>query len=438
MAAKILVVDDEPLLEYVIQQKFRQKIRAKEFNFIFANNGKQALEKIAADPSIDLVLTDINMPEMDGLTLLEKLAEADRTLKAVVVSAYGDLSNIRTAMNRGAFDFLTKPIDFRDMEITIQRTLEVVKQTREDLAKLQQAQTQLVQNEKMASIGQLIAGIAHEINNPVSFISGNLDHAKTYFKDLLHIINLYQKYCQDNLEEIEEEIEAVDLPFILEDLPQMLDSMAEGTDRIRRLSQSMRTFSRSDSSSRIAFNLHAGIDSTLIILRHRLKANEHRPEIQIIRNYGDLPEVQCYPGPLNQVFMNIIANAIDALDELSVEKIDRETDRETENSRTYQISITTATLDKNLHESKDESKKDNSQKNSPEKAVICIADNGPGITEELQKQIFEHLFTTKPVGQGTGLGLSISRQIVVEKHGGNLECISSPGKGTEFIIEIPL
>ncbi|MEM9539401.1 MAG: response regulator [Cyanobacteria bacterium P01_E01_bin.42] len=428
MTAKILVVDDEPLLEYVIQQKFRQKIRAKEFQFMFANNGKQALEKIAADPSIDLVLTDINMPEMDGLTLLEKLAEADRTLKTVVVSAYGDLSNIRTAMNRGAFDFLTKPIDFRDMEITIRRTLEVVKQTREDLAKLQQAQTQLIQNEKMASIGQLISGIAHEINNPVSFISGNLDHAKTYFKDLLHIINLYQKYCQNNLEEIEEEIEAVDLPFILEDLPQMLDSMSEGTERIRSLSRSMRTFSRSDSINRVSFDLHSGIDSTLVILRHRLKATEHRPEIKIIREYGTLPEVLCHPGPLNQVFMNIIANAIDALDELSLPKKDlAENNEEIENYRQtypYQIQIETSLLSNNSNEK--------------ESALVRISDNGPGMTEEVKNQIFEHLFTTKPVGQGTGLGLSISRQIVVEKHGGNLECISSPDKGTEFIIEIPL
>ncbi|MGK7928544.1 MAG: response regulator [Spirulina sp.] len=423
MTAKILVVDDEPLLEYVIQQKFRQKIRAKEFKFIFASNGKHALEKIASDPSIDLVLTDINMPEMDGLTLLEKLAETDRTLKTVVVSAYGDLSNIRTAMNRGAFDFLTKPIDFRDMEITIQRTLEVVKQTREDLAKLQQAQTQLVQNEKMASIGQLIAGIAHEINNPVSFISGNIEHAKNYFNDLLHIVNLYQKSCQNNLEEIEEEMEAVDLPFIVEDLPHMLDSMTEGTNRIRRLSQSLRTFSREDSSSRVAFNLHEGLDSTLMILRHRLKANENRAEIKIIREYSELPDIQCYPGPINQVFMNILANAIDALDELSLGKISQNEEKNSEKN-SYHIKITSSTIaDKNTDRNF---------------AVIRIADDGPGMTAEVQKKIFEHLFTTKPVGQGTGLGLSISRQIIVEKHGGNLQCVSSPGKGTEFIIEIPL
>ncbi|MEA5470283.1 response regulator [Spirulina sp. 06S082] len=423
MTAKILVVDDEPLLEYVIQQKFRQKIRAKEFEFLFANNGKQALEKLAENPAIELVLTDINMPEMDGLTLLEKLAEGDRTLKAVVVSAYGDLSNIRTAMNRGAFDFLTKPIDFRDMEIIIQRTLDFVKRTREDLTKLQQTQTQLIQNEKMASIGQLIAGVAHEINNPVSFISGNLDHARNYFKDLLHIINLYQKHCQDNLQEIEAEIEALDLPFILEDLPQMLDSMTEGTDRIRHLSESLRTFSRADSSNRVSFNLHAGIDSTLIILRHRLKGNDNRPEIQVIREYGELPEVQCYPGPLNQVFMNIIANAIDALDESSLKKVKGEIENNLE-THPNQITIKTAAI----------AETDTDRK----MAAIRILDNGLGMTAEIQKQIFEHLFTTKPVGQGTGLGLSISRQIIIEKHEGNIKCISSPGEGTEFIIEIPL
>ncbi|MDF0554168.1 response regulator [Kamptonema sp. UHCC 0994] len=423
MTAKILVVDDEQLLEYVIQQRFRQKIRVKEFEFVFAHNGREALEKIAEHPPFDLVLTDINMPEMDGLTLLEKLSEIDKTLKAVVISAYGDMQNIRTAMNRGAFDFLTKPIDFQDMEITIQRALETVKQVRQNLTELQDVQTQLIQNEKMASVGQLVAGVAHEINNPISFILGNVEHAENYFQELITALNIYQKHCSLNNPEVQTQIEALDLPFILEDLPQLLNSMKEGTERIRGISISLRTFSRADSTSKVRFNIHEGIDSSLLILRHRLKANEGKPEIQVIKNYGELPPLECYPGQLNQVFLNIIANAIDALEEWDAER-SRDEIKANPNKITIRTFLT------------DESEK-TSEDNSTSHVIISIADNGMGMTEEVKQRVFNHLFTTKSVGKGTGLGLSISRSIIEEKHGGWLSCNSAPGQGTEFIIEIP-
>lgn len=415
MTTKILIVDDEPLLEYLIQQKFRQKIRAKEFEFVFANNGRDAMEKLLANPQFDLVMTDINMPEMDGLTLLNEILSVDKIIKTIVISAYGDLPNIRTAMNRGAFDFLTKPIDFDDMNITMQRALEVVKQSRENLAQLQQTQTQLIQNEKMASIGQLVAGVAHEINNPVGFVLGNIDQAEVYFHNLLNILNLYQEYCCQEQPVVKAEIEAVDLPFILEDLPQLLSSMKEGTKRICQISNSLRTFSRSDTTLKVAFNIHEGIDSTLMILRHQLKAKDNRPEIQVIKEYEALPLVECYPGQLNQVFMNIIANAIDALEVLN----GKETSAQAE-EKLPQIIVRTLV-------SEDETK-----------VEIRIADNGMGIPEEIQQRVFEHLFTTKAVGKGTGLGLSISRQIVEEKHGGKLYFRSSLNVGTEFIIELPI
>ncbi|MEG4576697.1 response regulator [Microcoleus sp. N3A4] len=423
MTAKILVVDDEQLLEYVIQQRFRQKIRVKEIEFVFAHNGREALEKIAESPPFDLVLTDINMPEMDGLTLLEKLSEIDNTLKTVVISAYGDMQNIRTAMNRGAFDFLTKPIDFQDMEITIQRALETVKQVRQNLIELQQVQTQLIQNEKMASVGQLVAGVAHEINNPISFILGNVEHAENYFQELITALNIYQQYCSLNNPEVQAKIEALDLPFILEDLPQLLNSMKEGTERILGISISLRNFSRADSTSKVRFNIHEGIDSSLLILRHRLKAADGKPEIQVIKDYGDFPPLESYPGQLNQVFLNILANAIDALEEWNAGR-SRDEIKANPNKITIRTFLT------------DESEKIINER-STSHVIISIADNGMGMTEEVKQRVFNHLFTTKSVGKGTGLGLSISRSIVEEKHGGWLSCNSAPGEGTEFIIEIP-
>jgi signal transduction histidine kinase len=423
MTTKILVVDDEQLLEYVIQQKFRQKIRAKEIEFVFAHNGKEALEKIAEFPPFDLVLTDINMPEMDGLTLLEKLSQIDNTLKAVVISAYGDMQNIRSAMNRGAFDFLTKPIDFQDMEITIQRALETVTQARKNLRELQEVQTQLIQNEKMVSVGQLVAGVAHEIYNPISFIIGNIEHAETYFQGLMTALSIYQQHCSLNNPEVQTQIEALDIPFLLEDLPQLLNSMKGGTERILGISISLRSFSRADSTSKVPFNIHEGIDSSLLILRHRLKANEGKSEIKVIKDYGTFPPVECYPGQLSQVFLNILANAIDALEE-------QDSGRSRDEIKANPNFITIRTFLTN------ESEK-NLQDNSTSHVRISITDNGRGMTEEVRQRVFNYLFTTKAIGKGTGLGLSISRSIVEEKHGGWLTCNSTPGEGTEFIIEIP-
>jgi signal transduction histidine kinase len=423
MTTKILVVDDEQLLEYVIQQKFRQKIRAKEIEFVFAHNGKEALEKIAEFPPFDLVLTDINMPEMDGLTLLEKLSQIDNTLKAVVISAYGDMQNIRSAMNRGAFDFLTKPIDFQDMEITIQRALETVTQARKNLTELQEVQTQLIQNEKMVSVGQLVAGVAHEIYNPISFIIGNIEHAENYFQGLMTALSIYQQHCSLNNPEVQTQIEALDIPFLLEDLPQLLNSMKGGTERILGISISLRSFSRADSTSKVLFNIHEGIDSSLLILRHRLKANEGKSAIKVIKDYGTFPPVECYPGQLSQVFLNILANAIDALEE-------RDSGRSRDEIKANPNFITIRTFLTNEIEK-------NFQDNSNSHVRISITDNGRGMTEEVRQRVFNYLFTTKAVGKGTGLGLSISRSIVEEKHGGWLTCNSTLGEGTEFIIEIP-
>jgi predicted ATPase/signal transduction histidine kinase/tRNA A-37 threonylcarbamoyl transferase component Bud32 len=283
----------------------------------------------------------------------------------------------------------------------------------QSLNKLQQTQAQLVQTEKISSLGQLVAGVAHEVNNPVSFISGNLSHVNQYVEDLIHVLNLYQKYLPSPPEEILEETDAIDLDFLLVDLPKMISSMKLGIERIRGIMQSLRNFSRTDSADKKAVDVHEGLETTLMILQHRLKAGPTRPAIQVIKEYGDLPPVACFPGQMNQVFMNLLANAIDALDESNIGKNYLELEK---NPNT--ITIRTEIIE--------------------EQAVIRIADNGPGMPEEVRQKLFNPFFTTKPEGKGTGLGLSISYQIVTEKHEGKLECFSSPGNGAEFVITIPI
>ncbi|MBD2690497.1 ATP-binding protein [Anabaena catenula] len=281
----------------------------------------------------------------------------------------------------------------------------------------QQLATQLVQSEKMSSLGQLVAGVAHEINNPVSFIYGNLTPANLYIQDLIKLIQLYQQYYPQPNAEIQNEIETIDLDFIMVDLPKLLNSMNVGAQRIKEIVVSLRNFSRLDEAEMKAVNIHEGIDSTLMILQSRLKATSNRPEIEIIKEYANLPLAECYAGQLNQVFMNIIANGIDAIDESSV-------------SGQWSM-VNGKTIDNPKIEIYTEITSD-------QEVIIGIKDNGSGINENVQKHLFEPFFTTKPVGKGTGLGLSISYKIITEKHGGNLKCLSAPGIGTEFVIIIPL
>ncbi|HEY9691853.1 MAG TPA: ATP-binding protein [Oculatellaceae cyanobacterium] len=292
------------------------------------------------------------------------------------------------------------------------------------LQELQRTQTQLIQNEKMSSLGQLVAGVAHEINNPINFIYGNLNHARENTQDLLNLVALYQQYYPSPTPEIQDGIEDIDLEFMNEDLPKLLSSMQVGADRIREIVQSLRNFSRLDEAAIKAVDIHEGIDSTLLILRHRLKSNDEIRNVEIIKDYGKLPLVECYAGQLNQVFMNIIANAIDAL-EAGVSKTSGDDQQKQHPTPTIKISteVSERTSDDNT---------------STSWVIIRIADNGAGIPEELQLRIFDPFFTTKPVGKGTGIGLALSYQIVVEKHGGMLSCTSAPHQGTEFVIEIPV
>ncbi|MEH2352440.1 trifunctional serine/threonine-protein kinase/ATP-binding protein/sensor histidine kinase [Nostoc sp.] len=296
---------------------------------------------------------------------------------------------------------LEQKVEKRTQEITEKAT-----QLESTLEKLYSTQSQLIQSEKMSGLGQLVAGIAHEINNPINFIYGNLQPASEYVASLIELNNLYQELYPQPLPEIAEKIADIELEFISNDLQKLLLSMRVGADRIRKIVLSLRNFSRLDESEIKSVDIHSGIDSTLLILQHRLQSNSKHPEIAVIQKYGQLPLVNCYASALNQVFMNIINNAIDALEESDI-------------NRQPTIIIQTE-----FREAK--------------KVVIRIADNGIGMSESVQNKIFNPFFTTKSIGSGTGLGLSTSYSIVVEKHGGNLSCISAPGEGTEFIIEIPL
>ncbi len=280
------------------------------------------------------------------------------------------------------------------------------------LHELQQTQAQLIHTEKMSTLGQMVAGVAHEINNPVSSVCGNLVHVGHYTEDLLNLLDMYQQQCPQPSAAIQDKIKDIELEFLLEDLPKAMSSMQVGADRIREIVRSLRNFSRKDDSQMSKVNLHEGIEGTLLILQSRLKARGNYPEIAVIKDYGNLPLVECYAGKINQVFMNLIGNAIDAIEEYNEGRSVGEV-----KANRSKIKIRTEVQNSN--------------------AVIRITDNGPGMPEEVSQQLFEAFFTTKPADKGTGLGLSISYK-VVQEHGGKLSCVSALGHGAEFIIELPI
>lgn len=321
---------------------------------------------------------------------------------------------------------------------------------------LQSTQSQLIHNAKMVGLGQLVAGIAHEINNPINFIYGNINHAGQYAKDLLKLLQLYQQEYPQPVERIQEEIETLDLDFLTQDFEDIMKSMVRGAERIRKIVSSLGTFSNLDKAEKKLADIHECIDSVLLILQNRLEANSFHFEIQVIKEYGSLPLVECYPGELNQVFLNILSNAIDAM-QFSLKPIN-DGDEEGKITDFKTILIRTETTEENIYNNSEkvltptEQSRELSKSNNTEelpampikdssmtisKVIIRIADNGCGISEDVKQRIFDPFFTTKAVGAGTGLGLFVSHQIVVKKHGGELICVSTPGKGTEFAIALP-
>lgn len=415
--ANILAVDDTPanlqlLIDMLSQQAYKVRVLP---------NGSLVVKSVLANPP-DLILLDIQMPQMDGYQVCEALKANPMTqdIPVIFISALSEGLDKVKAFSVGGVDYITKPFLLEEVIARIENQLRLKAQEKQLKEKAQQlelvlkdfqcTQAQLIQTEKMLSLGQMVAGVAHEINNPINFISGNLTYARNYFKDLMSLVEIYQQTYPNPTPEIEQLAEEIDLEFLLKDWTKLTHSMQVGAERIQKIVQSLKLFSRLDEAELKPVDLHEGIDNTLLLLQHRLKAEGKRCEIQVIKDYGELPKFICYGSQLNQVFMHLLSNALDALQQKLEE--------------TPMITIST--------EVKHQQKNENFAK-----AVIKIADNGMGMSKEVVEQIFDPFFTTKPVGSGTGLGLAICHQIVVEKHKGKISCVSTPGQGTELIMEIP-
>jgi two-component system, NtrC family, sensor kinase len=418
----VLIVDDNPTNLSVLSESLSNA----GFRVAVATDGESALKQIKYRQP-ELILLDVMMPGIDGFETCRRLKADPVThdIPIIFMTALADTENKVRGLSLGAVDYITKPFQQdealarvkahsqlrsfaktlaeQNQQLTAQKT-----ELSEALNQLQKTQTQMLQTEKMSSLGQLVAGVAHEINNPVTFISGNLIPTRDYVQGLFKLIGLYQKHYPNPTDEIQTELEAIDLNFVTEDLPKLLVSMKTGADRIRKIVLSLRNFSRLDESECKAVDIHEGIDNTLMILGHRLSLKPNRPEIQVVREYGNLPQVECHVGEINQVYMNILNNAIDAL----------------EPTLNHPIACPEIRIRTELDEF--------------QQIVIHITDNGIGIAKEIQPRIFDPFFTTKPIGQGTGMGLSTSYQIVEQQHGGSLTCVSTPQHGTELTIKLPL
>ncbi|OIP72021.1 MAG: hybrid sensor histidine kinase/response regulator [Oscillatoriales cyanobacterium CG2_30_40_61] len=410
----ILIVDDNPTNLAVLSQT----LKSAGFAVRVAEDGESALELVERKQPA-LILLDIQMPGIDGFETCKKLKADPKTqeIPIIFLTALTNTENKVKGLSLGAVDYIGKPFEQEEVLARVRVHLELKHLTEtleqrvaERTAILEKTQVQLVQQEKLSSLGQLVTGIAHEMNNPISCIVNNIPPAQEYVMDINHIFNLCQTYYDQLPQPLQEAIISTDLDFILTDLNDLFNSMKLSTDRIKDISSSLRNFARTDSSTKVLFDIHDGIDSTLLILSHRFKPLGENMAIQLLKEYGDLPPIYCYPGQLNQVFMNLLANAIDALEEASNQGLF--------NPRIPLITIQTSQPE-------------------PESVLIKISDNGIGMTQEISQRIFEPLFTTKPVGQGTGLGLLIVNEII-EKHQGKLNLYSTPREGTKLEIILPL
>ena len=450
MPVRILLVDDTPTNLAVLSES----IQDQGWTTLFATDGETAIEQAEyAQP--DLILLDVMMPGLDGFETCSRLKANPSTAEVPVIfmTALSDTVDKVKGLKLGAVDYITKPFQqeevvarvamqlrlhhmnqqLENQNVLLSQKVEQQAKTEQQLQQLtaeleqrvqlrtaeltsalntlKQAQVHLVQSEKMSSLGQMVAGIAHEINNPVNFIYGNLRPAQEYFKDLIELVHHFQECYPNPEKELQEHIDSLDINFVAEDAYKLMESLKIGADRIRQIVLSLRNFSRLDEAEMKAVDIHDGIDSTLLILQSKLRGSDDRQPVEIVRRYGDLPQVECYPSQLNQVFMNVLANAADALEE-------KDSQTATDSRLPSTICIQTALT-------------------SDHQAVIRITDNGPGVPETVRSKLFDPFFTTKPVGKGTGLGLSISHQIIVEKHQGTITCQPAAEAGTQFTITIP-
>ncbi|NEQ76794.1 MAG: hybrid sensor histidine kinase/response regulator [Okeania sp. SIO2C9] len=418
-----MIVDDDLAVHQATKLALKNFVfDGKPILLLEAFSGLEAKQLILENPDLAFILLDVVMETNDaGLNVVRYIREELNNRRIQIILRTGqpgeapeeyvirhyEINDYRTKVELTRQRLITSTISalraYRNVIAVEEQTKELTK----TLKSLQQTQLQLIQTEKMSSLGKMIAGIAHEINNPITFISGNIDYAREYVRDLLELIDLYQQNLSPPVAAIEDKLQDLDLDFLCQDLEKLFDSMETGSDRISKIVLGLRNFSRLDEAQMKQVNIHEGLENTLLILQHRLIANGSYPEIAIVKNYGKLPLVNCYANQINQVFLEIFTNAIDVLT----------TSKDVGKDPT--IFITTEMKDS-------------------ETVRVSIADNGIGMSENICQGVFDPFFTTKPVGEGTGLGLSISYQIITEQHKGQLQCISQLGKGTEFIIDIPI
>jgi signal transduction histidine kinase len=406
---QILAVDDTPANLQVIGEALRNA----GYTVATAIDGERALKRLQHYQP-DLILLDVQMPGIDGFETCRRLKANPKTesIPVIFITALSDTVNKVKGLELGGVDYITKPFDLAELLARIQVHLN-----------LQKAQLQLIQESKLATLGELVAGIVHEVNNPIGFINGNLTHAAQYYRDTLHLLELYENQYPDPPAEILAWREQIDLAFLKKDYFNLLESMKTGTQRIKGIVVSLRSFAKLDEAEWKVTDIHGDLNNTLTLLSHRLQKNSYREAIEISKNYGVLPLIYCNPAQINQVLMNVLVNAVDAIDlKYRSEQETHGSKQGRENPEPPQLTVSTAIEESGL-----------------EKFVnIQIKDNGIGIAEGNKPLIFEQFFTTKSVGKGTGLGLSIAHQIITAQHRGTISFTSELGQGTTFGMTLPV
>ncbi len=422
--ATILLIDHDTPTRLTLQTALQEQ----GYRVITADDGQSGLER-ADQLQPHLVICHGISLQIDSLAIFKQIKNPANLTPpfCLLITEFEQVKSQLHSLDQAVDDFLVTPLNLSEALLRIRwglRTQSLTQKLAEHdqklthtMSELERAKDQLIQSEKFSSLGQMVSGIAHEINNPVSFVKGNVTHIAGYTQDLIDLTELYAQDYPEPSEAIQEQIEEMDLDFVREDLPQVIESLKSGTGRIEKLVQSLRNFYNVDDSEYQSMDIHASLDDILQILQGQLKGKKGR-HIQVIKEYGELPKVECYSGKLNQVFMNLLNNAIEALEKRCMEN----------SGPQPTIWINTELIP--AQTSPDSA--------TPGAIVIRIRDNGIGIPDPIKEEIFEPFFTTKPRGSGTGFGLSICQEIVVKVHGGKLKCLSPAGEGTEFSVEIPL